>query len=72
MAVGFEFSRLEDKAIDFSLRRDVVLTSHRDLRDVAASLIRKFKIEFSRTFSNAKIRCPDSFRSLRQGGGWVW
>jgi hypothetical protein len=28
-------------------RADVVLTSHRDLRDVAASLFRKFKLEFS-------------------------
>jgi hypothetical protein len=32
---------------DLAARADVVLTSHRDLRDVAASLFRKFKIEFS-------------------------
>jgi len=32
---------------DLAARADVVLTSHRDLRDVAASLSRKFKVEFS-------------------------
>jgi hypothetical protein len=32
---------------DLAARADVVLTSHRDLRDVAASLFRKFKLEFS-------------------------
>ena len=32
---------------DLAAQADVVLTSHRDLRDVAASLFRKFKMEFS-------------------------
>ncbi|HZQ48273.1 MAG TPA: hypothetical protein VFC07_14750 [Verrucomicrobiae bacterium] len=32
---------------ELALRADVVLTSHRDLRDVAASLQRKFKTPFS-------------------------
>ena len=32
---------------ELAARADVVLTSHRDLRDVAASLFRKFKVEFS-------------------------
>ena len=32
---------------DLATRADVVLTSHRDLRDVAASLFRKFELEFS-------------------------
>jgi len=32
---------------DLAARADVVLTSHRDLRDVAASMFRKFKLEFS-------------------------
>lgn len=39
--------KIHDFDVELASRADVVLTSHRDLRDVAASLQRKFKTPFS-------------------------